>query len=463
MPSFDSGAFAAAGQSHLLERLDQLSGTQAARFQRDLEQLDLSVLQRLWSIQDECEDQSAPEPPVLVELGDRAVRSDALSRGQALLAEGKVACLTVAGGQGSRLGWDGPKGTFPSGPITGDSLFEQFAGQIERETKRYGQAVPWCIMTSPLNHESTVAFFEQHHHFGLDPSTVHFFTQGVMPSVDRESGKVLLAAADAIAFNPDGHGGTLRALAGSGLLSTLRRQGIEHLSYFQVDNPLVRALDPVFLGLHIGDSVSSGEVTSKAVAKRSADEKVGVFGVQDGQLTVLEYSDLAPEVCEATDGHGKLKFRAGNMAVHAFGLDFLDRLTKGTGLPFHRAIKKVPFFDEATGTVQDPPAPNAVKYETFIFDALPLATRPLVVEADRSEEFAPIKNAEGSDSVQTSQRAQSLRAAKWLTQSGVQIAQDASGQPVAQIEIRSSTATCPEDLALCELPEKLGPEERFLV
>ncbi|MEC7196296.1 MAG: UTP--glucose-1-phosphate uridylyltransferase, partial [Planctomycetota bacterium] len=315
----------------------------------------------------------------------------------------------------------------------------------------------------PLNHESTVAFFEQHHHFGLNPSTVHFFTQGVMPSVDRQSGKVLLAAADAIAFNPDGHGGTLRALAGSGLLSTLRRQGIEHLSYFQVDNPLVRALDPVFLGLHSGDAVSSGEVTSKAVAKRSADEKVGVFGVQDGQLTVLEYSDLDPEVCEATDAHGKLKFRAGNMAVHAFGLDFLDRLTKGTGLPFHRAIKRVPFFDEPTGTVQDPPAPNAVKYETFIFDALPLATRPLVVEADRAEEFAPIKNAEGPDSVQTSQRAQSLRAAKWLTQSGVQIAQDASGQSVAQIEIRSSTATCPEDLALCELPEKLGPEERFLV
>ena len=139
-------------------------------------------MQRLWGIQEECEDQSAPEPPVLVELGDRAVRSDALSQGQALLAEGKVACLTVAGGQGSRLGWDGPKGTFPSGPITGDSLFEQFAGQIERETKRYGQAVPWCIMTSPLNHESTVAFFEQHHHFGLEPSTVHFFTQGVMPS-----------------------------------------------------------------------------------------------------------------------------------------------------------------------------------------------------------------------------------------------------------------------------------------
>ena len=463
MSSFDSEAFAAAAQSHLLERLDQLSGAQAARFQRDLEQLDLPVLQRLWSIQEECEDQSAPEPPVLVELSDRAVRSDALSRGQALLAEGKVACLTVAGGQGSRLGWDGPKGTFPSGPITGDSLFEQFAGQIERETKRYGQAVPWCIMTSPLNHESTVAFFEQHHHFGLDPSTVHFFTQGVMPSVDRESGKVLLAAADAIAFNPDGHGGTLRALAGSGLLSTLRRQGIEHLSYFQVDNPLVRALDPVFLGLHSGDAVSSGEVTSKAVAKRSADEKVGVFGVQDGQLTVLEYSDLDPEVCEATDVHGKLKFRAGNMAVHAFGLDFLDRLTKGTGLPFHRAIKKVPFFDESTGTVQDPPAPNAVKYETFIFDALPLATRPLVVEAERAEEFAPIKNAEGPDSVQTSQRAQSLRAAKWLTQSGVQIAQDASGQSVAQIEVRSCTATCPEDLALCELPEKLGPEERFLV
>ena len=463
MSSFDSEAFAAAGQSHLLQRLDQLSGEQAERFQRDLEQLDLSVLQRLWSEGDQREEFVAPDPPSMVELNDRACRTEALSRGQALLATGKVACLTVAGGQGSRLGWDGPKGTFPSGPITGDSLFAQFAGQIERETKRYGQPIPWCIMTSPLNHGSTVAFFNQHRHFGLDPSTIHFFIQGVMPSVDRESGEVLLSAADAIAFNPDGHGGTLRALASSGLLSTLRSQGIEHLSYFQVDNPLVRALDPVFLGLHVGDAVSSGEVTSKAVAKRSADEKVGVFGVQDGRLTVLEYSDLDSEVCGAIDGEGKLKFRAGNMAVHAFGLDFLDRLTNGAGLPFHRAIKKVPFFDESTGTVQDPTASNAVKYETFIFDALPLATRSLVMEADRAEEFAPIKNAEGSDSVQTSQMAQSLRAAKWLTQSGVKIAQDASGQPAAQIEIRSSSATCPEDLALCELPEKLGPEERFLV
>ena len=173
-----------------------------------------------------------------------------------------------------------------------------------------------------------------------------------MPSVDCETGEVLLAAADAIAFNPDGHGGTLRALATSGLLTTLRRRGIEHLSYFQVDNPLVRALDPVFLGLHIDGSVSSAEVTSKAVAKRSPEEKVGVFGVQNGELTVLEYSDLDPEVCEATDGDGKLRFRAGNMAVHAFGLDFLDRLTNGAGLPFHRAIKKVPFFDESTGKIR---------------------------------------------------------------------------------------------------------------
>ena len=143
-------------------------------------------------------------------------------------------------------------------------------------------------MTSPLNHESTVAFFEQHHHFGLDPSTVHFFTQGVMPSVDRESGKVLLAAADAIAFNPDGHGGTLRALAGSAVVDPASPR---HRTFVLLPSrqSLVRALDPVFLGLHIGDSVSSGEVTSKAVAKRSADEKVGVFGVQDGRLTVLEY------------------------------------------------------------------------------------------------------------------------------------------------------------------------------
>ncbi|MEC8093235.1 MAG: UTP--glucose-1-phosphate uridylyltransferase, partial [Planctomycetota bacterium] len=158
MSSFDSESFAAAGQSHLLQRLDQLSGEQAAYFQSELESLDLPFLQRLWQEDGHRKAETVPEPPVLVELIDQAARTQAFSKGQALLAEGKVACLTVAGGQGSRLGWDGPKGTFPSGLITGDSLFAQFAGQIDRETKRYGKSVPWCIMTSPLNHESTVAF-----------------------------------------------------------------------------------------------------------------------------------------------------------------------------------------------------------------------------------------------------------------------------------------------------------------
>ena len=440
MSSFDSESFAAAGQSHLLQRLDQLSGEQAAYFQSELERLDLSLLQRLWQEDGHRKAETVPEPPVLVELIDQAARSQAFSKGQALLAD-KVACLTVAGAKA--LVWAGMARKGRSLLVLSLAircLRSLRVKSIMNQALR--QAVPWCIMTSPLNHESAVAFFDSTTSILVWTPARCIFYPRCHASVDCETGEVLLATPDAIAFNPDGHGGTLRALATSGLLTTLRSRGIEHLSYFQVDNPLVRALDPVFLGLHIDGSVSSAEVTSKAVAKRSPEEKVGVFGVQNGELTVLEYSDLDPEVCEATDDDGKLRFRAGNMAVHAFGLDFLDRLTNGAGLPFHRAIKKVPFFDESTGKMQQPASPNAVKYETFIFDALPLASRPLVVESDRAEEFAPIKNAEGSDSVQTSQMAQSVRAAKWLAQSGVQIAQDASGQPAAQIEIRCSSATC---------------------
>lgn len=463
MSSLHTEAFEAAGQLHLLHRLDQLSGEQEARFRDDLARLDLPRLQQLWNGKEGHSTQGHPQTPTLIGLEESTLRAKARSRGEDLLARGTVACLTVAGGQGSRLGWDGPKGTYPSAPISGDSLFAQFAGQILRETVRYGQPVQWCIMTSPLNHGATVDFFDKHQHFGLDPRTIHFFIQGVMPSLDRESGRVLLAGPDKIAFNPDGHGGTLRALAGSGLLAKLRAQGVGHLSYFQVDNPLVRALDPVFLGLHVDEDLSSGEATSKAVAKREPDEKVGVFGVRDGELTVLEYSDLPPDIAEATDSDGTLRFRAGNMAVHAFSLDFLSRVTAEGGLPFHRAIKKVPFFDDSTGTMHEPLAPNALKYEAFIFDALPQASRPIVVEAERAQEFAPIKNAEGQDSPQTSRAAQCARAGTWLTTAGVDISRNEQGEPESELEIRPSTATCPQDLASLALPKHLGAGERFLV
>ncbi|MEZ6243074.1 MAG: UDPGP type 1 family protein [Phycisphaerales bacterium] len=375
-------------------------------------------------------------------------RAGAKSAGEALLRNGKVACFTVAGGQGSRLGYDGPKGCYPVGAVTDKPLFRIFAEGILATSRRYGAPVPWYVMTSPLNHDATTAFFEAHDHFGLDANDVMFFQQGAMPSFDKQTGKILLAEKHAVATNPDGHGGAIRALAVSGAIADMRRRGVEHVSYFQVDNPSVLVADPVFLGLHASAPDSSGEFSSKMVPKVAPDEKVGVFGVVDGTLQVVEYSDLPRELAEARDASGRLKFLCGNVAIHAVGVAFLEKLAGDPDfeLPFHRAIKKVAHVDPKTGGRVEPSEPNAVKLEKFIFDAIGLARGSIIYETDRVEEFAPVKNAEGVDSVHSSKALQTERAARWLEAAGVKIPRDGSGACECLLEISPLTALDAEQL-----------------
>jgi UDP-N-acetylglucosamine/UDP-N-acetylgalactosamine diphosphorylase len=240
----------------------------------------------------------------------------------------------------------------------------------------------------------------------------------MMPAFSMD-GKLLLAETDSLALSPDGHGGSLRALNRSGALADMKRRGIEHLSYFQVDNPLVHTIDPVFLGLH---DVTGSEMSSKTIPKAGPLEKVGNFVVGDGVLQVIEYSDLPDELAHQTNPDGSLKFNAGSIAIHALRLSFVERLTS-TGrleLPWHRAEKKVPYVDERGSTVK-PDKPNAVKLEQFVFDAIPLAKNAIVYETERAEEFSPVKNAEGVDSPATSRRDQIRRAARWLRSARVEV------------------------------------------
>ncbi len=384
-------------------------------------------------------------------------RAAAQAAGEQLLKAGKVACFTVAGGQGSRLGYDGPKGCYPSAPISRKPLFQVFAESIRKASSLFGKPIPWAIMTSDLNHEATVSFFEQHNHFGLNPADVVFFPQGAMPAFDRTSGNVLLAAKDALALTPDGHGGSIRALHRSGTLDALRARGIEHLSYFQVDNATVKPVDPVFLGLHVAAPDSSGEMSSKMVAKAYAEEKVGLFCKIDGRTAVVEYSDMPMERQQETNLDGSLKFNGGSIAIHAMSLDFLSRVATNPqyALPFHRADKKVPYCDPQSGKIVQPDEPNAVKLEMFVFDALPLAEKSIVLETDRVEEFAPIKNAEGNDSPATSTALQTERAARWLEARGVAIPRSSDGAPACTIEISPLTATDPSHLEGMDLPEEI--------
>lgn len=384
-------------------------------------------------------------------------RGAAKARGEALVRAGKVAAFVVAGGQGSRLGFEGPKGCFPAGAVTGKSLFAMFAEGLLGAQDRYGAAVPWYVMTSPLNHDATVAFFKAHAYFGLRPDYVRFFPQGVMPSLDIATGRVLLASRGEVATNPDGHGGCVKALHESGALADMRRRGVEHLSYFQVDNPHVRIIDPAFLGLHAGASDSSGEMSSKMVVKTSPEEKVGVFCRDGLRIEVIEYSDMPAALTNARNPDGSLTFNAGSIAIHIIGVEFLERLATDArfALPYHRAEKKVACIDPETGAPIIPAGNNAVKLERFVFDALALARASIVYETDRVEEFAPIKNASGVDSVETSRKLQTLRAARWLEACGVPVPRTPAGEPDCVLEVSPRTATSVVEMRTASLPRAI--------
>lgn len=458
----DAAALNAIGQDHLLRHAETLSGSTRTRFLAEVATLDPAELAPLIETyvrgDGSLPTPSALEPADVIALDDPS-RNPARHTGEALIRAGKVACFTVAGGQGSRLGYDGPKGCFPTSCASGKPLFQIFAEGIAGAQDRYGVAIPWYVMTSPLNHDATVAFFAHQSHFGLDPSAVRFFPQGVMPSFDKSTGRILLAEPGVLATNPDGHGGAFRALRVSGALEDMQERGVEHLSYFQVDNPHARPVDPVFLGLHASSPSSSGQFSSKMVAKAAWDEKVGVFCKADGRTQVVEYSDLPADLAKQTDADGRLRFIAGSIAIHAIGVRFIEQVSGEAefALPFHRAVKKVPHFDPDTERHVDPAEPNAVKLERFVFDAIPMADQSIVVETDRTEEFAPVKNATGTDSIESSKALQTERAARWLEACGVSVPRRADGSVDAVIEISPRTAQDPEQLKEADLPSKIQP------
>jgi UDP-N-acetylglucosamine/UDP-N-acetylgalactosamine diphosphorylase len=385
----------------------------------------------------------APFIPLPSTPEDRMGRLRMQRLGEQLLAAGKVAAFTVSGGQGTRLGFDGPKGAFEIGPVSGRPLFQVFAEAIHAARHAYDAPIPWYIMTSRANDLATRDFFETYNFFDLPRGDVKFFTQGMMPAVDLQ-GKLLLAGRDQLAWNPDGHGGSVRALARSGMLADMGARGIDIISYFQVDNPLVPPVDPVFIGCHAG---ARSEMSSKMARKRDAAEKVGHFCVSGGRLHVIEYSDLPRELAEQRRSDGGLRFAAGSIAIHILDRRFVERLNSAPrfALPFHRAEKKIAFVDEQ-GLPHDPQKPNGVKFETFVFDALPMAERPAVLEIDRAAEFSPVKNADGEDSPATARRDMVRVAARWLEEAGVAVPRGKDGEPKFKVEISPLAARSVEEL-----------------
>ncbi len=433
------------GQGGLLHWWNDLDNPARARLVAEVESIDFDGLDEL--VRSLVRGQKADAPaagevgPVEVFRlpqtdGERAARRQVAEVGEEALRRGEVAVVLVAGGSGTRLGFDGPKGTYPIGPVSGASLFQIHAEKIVALGRRYGRHLPLYVMTSPENHEATARFFDEHANFGLDH--VRFFVQGQIPAVDRATGKVLLAAKGELALSPDGHGGTIAALAAKGTedgpscLDEMASQGIKTLFYFQVDNPLVKIADPAFLGLH---NQARAEMSFKVIEKVAPDEKVGVVVTVDGKPQVIEYSDLPAELAERREPDGRLQLWAGSIAIHLFELAFIDRLASGEiRLPFHRAIKKVPYVGD-DGRIVKPEPPNAVKFEQFIFDALPLADRWTLVETDRALEFEPLKNATGPDSPATVRQRMSDNFADWLESAGAKVIRRSDGSVPFGIEI----------------------------
>ncbi|CAG7656484.1 putative uridylyltransferase [Paenibacillus allorhizosphaerae] len=403
-------------QEHLLQFISKLSDEQSERLLDQILQLDFAQLSEAMNTDaPSVQQQSHLEPMDVSDWDDFDQREQAYfaDKGRDLLRNGKVGVIVVAGGQGSRLGHEGPKGTFDIGLPSGKSLFQLQAERLLNLSRSAGRPIPWYIMTSPENHAETVQFFKDAHYFGYAEEDCYFFLQGVMPAVDAY-GNILLAGQGEIGLAPSGNGECFAALKQSGALDDMKRRGVEWLFYYNVDNALIKIADPLFAGVaaHFGHPIAT-----KVVEKAYPEEKVGILCLRDGRPSVVEYTDVPEEVMLQKDGEGKLLFGMGNISIHLFRLDFIEKHA-GTAIPYHKAHKKIKYIGES-GELIRPDAPNAYKFERFIFDFFPLADKMTVLKMKREEQFAPVKNKDGVDSPATARQLVFDLHRKWLLDAGV--------------------------------------------
>jgi len=433
-------------QEHVLAGWD---GLDDATKQAILDQLMILDLEQLRALYEQREHQTVVPARKRIRPIARVEHEPAARDKQRALADtawrqGQVAVLIVAGGQGSRLGFEHPKGLYPIGPVTEKSLFQIHAEKVLALSRRYGVPVPLLIMTSPATHQETEEFLLNQRFFGLPRDEVFFFCQGTMPALDLATGKLLMEAPGRLFTSPNGHGGTLTALASSGLLDRLRDRGIRTVYYFQVDNPLVKVADLDFLGGHLAQNA---DVSAKVVPKETPQEKLGLFVLVDGRLNIIEYSDLPDDMAREADEQGRLRYWPGNTAIHLFDVSFLERVARGRNrIPWHLARKKVPCLDQQ-GNPAQPATENALKFEMFIFDAFAQAERWTLVTTSRREEFMPLKNAAGVESPAMVRQYMSNLAVDWLEQAGVQVPRLASGDAAVPVEISPLFALDAEELA----------------
>ena len=380
------------GQEHLLNMYEKLDDEKKKELLNQIENIDFDLIKHLY---DTTKRKAITE-------GDEITPIDYLDKyklnekykyyeeiGKKAIKEGKLAAVTMAGGQGTRLGHDGPKGTYDIGLSSHKSLFELLCDSLKEAGKKYGVTIPWFIMTSRENNKQTIEFFEKNKYFGYQKDkNIFFFIQGELPMIDTE-GKILLNEEGLIKQAADGHGGIYESLVKTGMTEKMRQKGIEWVFIGGVDNCLVKMVDPVLMGIAIDQGVT---VACKSVVKANPHEKVGVFCKRNGKPGVIEYSEITDEMAEATDKNGELLYGESHILCNLFNVKAIERMG-AEPLPYHITYKKATYMDK-DGEIIVPDSPNAYKFEAFLFDAFGEVDEMAVLRVKREEEFAPVKNSD---------------------------------------------------------------------
>ena len=387
-------------QTHIINLLNKLEGSKKQELIEQINRIDFHQIMELYDNtkkEIEIKEKKIEAIPYIdkAKLSEKE-KNEFDNLGESIIKNGEYAVVTMAGGQGTRLGHTGPKGTFKLDVYgKGKYLFEILAENLKEANKRYNTIIPWYIMTSKENNKETVEFLEKHNYFGYDRSKVTIFIQSELPLVDTE-GKLLISKDLKIKEASDGNGGTYSSLRASGCLADMKEKGIKWIFIGGVDNVLLKMVDTTLLGMTVKQGY---QIASKSVVKANPHEKVGVFCKINDKPKIIEYAELPTKMAEEVDKNGELRYGESNIMCHLYTIDAIEKISKET-LMYHSAFKKNSYTDEK-GKEITPDQPNSYKFESFIFDAFELFDEMGLLRVKREEEFAPVKNKEGADSPKT--------------------------------------------------------------
>lgn len=380
-------------QKYIKAMMEKNTTEQNEKLTKRLEEIDFSVLEHI-KRKETVNERGVFAPLDAVEVSEIEARGAEFKElGLKAIREGKVGAVLLAGGQGTRLGLDRPKGTLNIGVAKELYLFEQLLRNLMDVTDEAGVYVPLYIMTSNINNADTTAFFEEHDYFGYPKDYVKFFVQEMVPACDYE-GRIYMESQTEVAMSPNGNGGWFSSMVNAGLLSDIKERGIEWINVFAVDNCLQRIADPMFVGATIAYGCESG---AKVVRKAAPDERVGVLCTEDGKPSIAEYYEMTEEMATARKENGDLKYGFGVILNYLFSEKKLEQIADAR-MPIHVVEKKIPYMD-VDGTFVKPEQPNGYKFETLVLDMVHMMDDCIPYEVVREREFAPIKNLHGVDSL----------------------------------------------------------------